>query len=55
VLLKVLTLNKLHKTLLNFKLYAKRVGYIVELARYAYSNPDLPDRSDDGTLDDLRN
>ena len=52
--LKALTLDKLHKTLLNFKLYAKRVGDIIELARYAYSNPDLPDRSGDGTLDDLR-
>lgn len=52
--LKALTLDKLHKTLLNFKLYAKRVGDIIELARYAYSNPDLPDRSDDGTLDELR-
>jgi hypothetical protein len=52
--LKALTLDKLHKTLLNFKLYAKRVGDIIELARYAYSNSDLPDRSDDGTLDDLR-
>ncbi|KAH8726948.1 hypothetical protein GQ44DRAFT_758484 [Phaeosphaeriaceae sp. PMI808] len=52
--LKALTLNKLHKTLLNFKLYAERVGDIIELARYAYSNPDLPDRSDDGTLNDLR-
>jgi len=52
--LKALTLHKLHKTLLNFKSYAKRVGDIIELARYAYSNPDLPDRSDDGTLDDLR-
>jgi hypothetical protein len=53
--LKALTLDKLHKTLLNFKLYAKRIGDIIELARYAYSNPDLPDRNDDGTLDDLRN
>lgn len=52
--LEVLTLDKLHKTLLNFKLYAERVGDIVELARCAYSNPDLPDRSDDGTLNDLR-
>jgi hypothetical protein len=53
--LKALTLDKLHKTLLYFKLYVTRVGDIVELARYAYSNPDLPDRNDDGTLDDLRN
>jgi hypothetical protein len=52
--LKALTLDKLHKTLLNFKLYAERVGDIIELARYVYSNPDLPDRGDDGTLDNLR-
>lgn len=52
--LKALTLYKLHKTLMNFKLYEKRVGDIIELARYAYSNLDLPDRSDDGTIDDLR-
>jgi hypothetical protein len=52
--LKALTLDKLHKTLMGFKLYTKRIADIVELARYAYSNPDLPDRSDDGTLDDLR-
>ncbi|KAL6154934.1 hypothetical protein ACJQWK_11947 [Exserohilum turcicum] len=39
---------------MNFKLYIKRVGDIIELARYAYSNPDLPDRSDDGTIDDLK-
>ncbi|KAJ5052612.1 hypothetical protein J3E72DRAFT_365024 [Bipolaris maydis] len=52
--LKALTLHKMHKTLMNFKLYTKRVGDIIELARYAYSNPDLPDRSDDGTIDELR-
>ncbi|KAF2714609.1 hypothetical protein K504DRAFT_359261, partial [Pleomassaria siparia CBS 279.74] len=52
--LKALTLEKLHKTLLTFKLYAKRIGDIVELVRYVYANPDLPDRSDDGTLDELR-
>jgi hypothetical protein len=52
--LKALTLDKLHRTLLSFKLYAERVGDIIELARYVYSNPDLPDRGDDGTLDDLR-
>lgn len=52
--LKALTLHKLHKTLLSFKLYAERVGDIIELARYAYSNPDLPDRSEDNTLDALR-
>lgn len=52
--LKALTLEKLHKTLLSFTLYEGRVGDIIELARYAYSNPDLPDRGDDYSLDDLR-
>ncbi|USP81703.1 hypothetical protein yc1106_08977 [Curvularia clavata] len=52
--LKALTLYKLHKTLMNFKLYTKRVGDIIELARYAYWNQDLPNRSYDGTIDDLR-
>ncbi|KAF2761580.1 hypothetical protein EJ05DRAFT_530280 [Pseudovirgaria hyperparasitica] len=52
--LKALTLRKLHKTLLDFKLYDSRVGDIVELSRYIYSNQDLPGRSEDGTLDELR-
>jgi hypothetical protein len=52
--LKALTLSKLHKTLLNFTLYAERIEDIIELAKYAYSTPDLPDRSEGGNLDDLR-
>ncbi|KAJ4377104.1 hypothetical protein N0V86_006545 [Didymella sp. IMI 355093] len=52
--LRALTLDKLHKTLMNFKLFTARVGDIIELARFAYSNADLPDRRDDGTIDDLR-
>lgn len=52
--LKALTLDKLHKTLLNFKLYEKRVGDVIELARHAYSHPDIPNRSADGTIDELR-
>ena len=52
--LEALTLYKLYKTLINFKLYIKRVGDIIRLARSAYSNPDLPDRNDDGIIDDLR-
>jgi hypothetical protein len=52
--LKALTIEKLHKTLSKFKLYADRIGDIIELARYAYSNQDLPSRSIDGTLDDLK-
>jgi hypothetical protein len=35
-------------------LYAKRVRDIIKLTRYAYSNPDLPDRIEDGTLDGPR-
>ncbi|CAI6342382.1 unnamed protein product [Periconia digitata] len=52
--LKALTLDKLHKTLMDFKLYTKRIGDIIKLARYAYSNPDLPERAEDGTIDDLK-
>jgi hypothetical protein len=52
--LRALTLDKLHKTLMNFKLFTARVEDIIELARFAYSNADLPDRRDDGTIDDLR-
>jgi hypothetical protein len=50
--LKSLALHKLHKTLMDFKLYNQRVGDIVELARYAYDSG--PDRSKAGDLDDLR-
>jgi hypothetical protein len=52
--LKTLTLNKLHQTLLCFNLYRDRIGDVIELARYAYSDLDLPNRGDDGTLDELR-
>ncbi|PVH90097.1 hypothetical protein DM02DRAFT_685668 [Periconia macrospinosa] len=52
--LKALTLEKLHKTLMGFRLYTKRIGDLVELARYAYANPDLSDRSSDDTIDELR-
>jgi hypothetical protein len=45
--LKELALYKLHRTLMGFKLYTKRVGDVVELARYVYSNPDLPDSRED--------
>jgi hypothetical protein len=36
--LKVLALNKLHKTLLTFTLYDKRVGDIVGLVKFTYEN-----------------
>ncbi|PSN59245.1 hypothetical protein BS50DRAFT_537712 [Corynespora cassiicola Philippines] len=52
--LKALALHKLHKTLMDFKLYTKRIVDIIELAKYVYGNADLPDRSEDGRLDDLR-
>lgn len=52
--LKSLTLHKLHRTLMDFKLYANRVNDILELARYAYNNNHTSDRNLDGTIDDLR-
>jgi hypothetical protein len=52
--LTALTLNKLHKTLINFKLFTRRVRDIIKLARFAYSNLDLPDRREDGTINNLR-
>jgi hypothetical protein len=50
--LKHLALHKLHQTLLKFKLYDRRVGDVVELARYAYDHGQ--DRKPDGTIEDLR-
>ncbi|KAF3004328.1 hypothetical protein E8E13_009412 [Curvularia kusanoi] len=52
--LKAVTLDKLHKTLMSFGLYTERVGDVIKLARFAYSNAELPDRKDDGSIDDLR-
>jgi hypothetical protein len=52
--LKALTINKLQKTLMGFQLYKDRVGDIVELARFVYSNPDLPESSDQDVLNDLK-
>ncbi|CAI6226632.1 unnamed protein product [Periconia digitata] len=51
--LKSLTLHKLHKTLRGFQLYDRRVGDVLELARYAYDHG--PDRTSQGGIDDLRN
>lgn len=50
--LKSLALYKLHATLLDFCLYERRVGDVVELARYAYDTG--PDRSETGKLNELR-
>ena len=52
--LKSLALHKLHRTLLNFKMYASRIGDIVELARYAYSSGHTCERSEHGAIDELR-
>jgi hypothetical protein len=53
--LQALALDKLHRTLLDFKLFAGRIGDVVELARYIYSaDGGVPDRGQDGTLDELR-
>ncbi|KAL6712556.1 hypothetical protein ACN47E_000433 [Coniothyrium glycines] len=50
--LRRLALHKLHKTLLMFQPYSRRVGDVIELARYAYSQGE--DRKPDGTIEDLR-
>ncbi|KAF1838836.1 hypothetical protein BDW02DRAFT_564687 [Decorospora gaudefroyi] len=50
--LKRLALHKLHKTLLGFQLYKRRIGDVIELARYAYGTGE--DRKEDGTIEDLR-
>jgi hypothetical protein len=50
--LKRLALHKLHQTLLKFKLYDRRVGDVVELARYVYDHGE--DRKPNGTIEDLR-
>jgi hypothetical protein len=50
--LKTLTLSKLHKTLVAFKIYEARRGDIVELVRFAYSNENTPDLDED--VDALR-
>lgn len=48
--LAALALYKLHRTLMEFKLYHNRVIDILELARYAY----LKGRSSGGRMDELR-
>jgi len=49
-LLRSLSLHKLHKTLVGFTLYEARIGDIIELARYAYSD----DHTSDYGADELR-
>jgi hypothetical protein len=53
--LKQLTLHKLHKTLVAFDLYESRVGDVLELARYAYSDHTRSARTDEEETDGLRN
>ena len=50
--LRSLALHKIHKTLKDFRLYDRRVSDVLELARYAYDHG--PDRTSNGTIDDLR-
>jgi hypothetical protein len=50
--LKELALYKLHKTLMEFRLYNQRVGDIVQLADYAYVHG--ANRSEYGKVDELR-
>lgn len=52
--LKSLALHKLHRTLLNFKMYASPIGDIIELARYAYSSGHTCERSENGVINKLR-
>lgn len=49
---KRLVLHKLHQTLIKFELFERRIGDVVELARYAYEHGE--DRNADGTIDALR-
>jgi len=45
--LRSLGLHKLHKTLVGFTLYKARIGDVVELARYAYSDDHTADYGND--------
>lgn len=46
--LRSLSLHKLHKTLVGFTLYKARIGDVIELARYAYSDDHISDYGADG-------
>lgn len=50
--LKMLTLHRLFATLLLYKIYLRRVGDIIELIQYAYSDENTPDHED--KTDELR-
>ena len=52
--LKSLALHKLHRTLLSFKMYASRIGDVIELARYAYSSEHTCEWSENGAINELR-
>jgi len=50
--LKTLVLHKIHETLLKFTLYAGRIGDIIKLVKFAYSDDNTMDIK--GTPDKLR-
>ncbi|KAF2741392.1 hypothetical protein EJ04DRAFT_3131 [Polyplosphaeria fusca] len=52
--LKAKTLLKLHQTLIRFRLYSRRLKDVLQLVRYIYSNDYIPDRTAEGTIDDMR-
>jgi hypothetical protein len=51
--LRTLTLSKLHQTLVYFTLFDERIGDIIALVRYAYSNDNTPDHEGE-KVDSLR-
>ena len=52
--LKSLALHKLHRTLLSFKMYASRIGDVIELARYVYSSEHTCERFENESINELR-
>lgn len=51
--LRALALSKLHRTLTYFTIFKERIGDVIALVRYAYSNENTPDY-DSEIVDDLR-
>ncbi|KAN0072416.1 hypothetical protein V8E54_009345, partial [Elaphomyces granulatus] len=51
--LRALALSKLHRTLTYFTIFKERIGDVIALVRYAYSNEHTPDYESD-IVDDLR-
>jgi DNA-directed RNA polymerase subunit H (RpoH/RPB5) len=52
--LRMLALEKLHRTLEVFNLYENRIGDIINLIRYSYSNDNTKDSDHKQDIDDLR-